>query len=86
MGQPPFHTAERACSYCRTGLNGTEAEVCVQEQYDSSYVSHGICPDCLLENFPQEYIMIQKERRLRIKNIYKKGYPAMIEKQQENGS
>ena len=68
------------CSYCRTGLNGLEAEACGQEQCNSSCVSHGICLDCLLENFPQEYIKIQEERRLRIKNTHKNGPPTLIGK------
>lgn len=59
------------CTYCRTWLNGPEVGKCSHEQYESSCLSHGICPDCLRENFPQEYITIQKERGLLIKNIHK---------------
>ena len=65
------------CTYCRTYLNGPKAGVCDQEVCNSTCISDGICPDCLLHNFPQEYITIQRERRLRIKHIYKKGCPAL---------
>jgi hypothetical protein len=68
------------CTYCRVWLNGPESWTCGQEACNLSCASHSICPDCLLENLPQEYIKIQKERRLRIKNIYKKSYPTLIGK------
>ncbi len=51
------------CTYCRKWLNGPEARICSQEVGSMSGASHGICPDCMLENFPQEYIKIQKERK-----------------------
>ena len=37
---------------------------------DSAQLSHGICPECLLENFPNEYLTIQRDNRLRIKKTY----------------
>jgi len=66
------------CSYCSRILDGHEimennAEC--QDNLNSFEISHGICPECLLENFPQEYLSIQKSKRIRIKNIYKQGYP-----------
>jgi hypothetical protein len=68
------------CTYCRTWLNGPETGVCGQEQYESSCLSHGSCPDCLLENFPQEYISIQKERGGMIENTHKNCSTALIGK------
>jgi len=68
------------CTYCKEWLNEPDTWISGQEVCNLSGASHGICPDCLLKNFPQEYIKIQKERRVRIKNIYKKGYPTLIGK------
>lgn len=65
------------CSYCGRLLCGPgtlKRNVEGQEKQSSSGQSHGICPDCLLENFPKEYLVIQEKRRARIKNIFKKGY------------
>ncbi len=72
------------CSYCSKFLQGPEtsgSNKAEQEEVASSRTSHGICPDCLLENFPIEYIQIQKEMRVRIKNIYKQGYSIKLESQ-----
>ncbi len=65
------------CAYCRRLLKEPDAwerHGRGELELNSSINSHGICPDCLLENFPQEYLAIQEERRVRIKNIFKRGY------------
>ncbi len=65
------------CFYCGKLLIGSESwekGAGDQCEMDSSSNSHEICPDCLLTNFPQEYLAIQEERRVRIKNIFKRGY------------
>jgi hypothetical protein len=65
------------CSYCRRWINKPAAstnDVEKQMAYSSSPKSHGICPACLLHNFPQEYLTIQKDSRLRIKFLFEKGF------------
>ncbi len=34
------------------------------------HTSHGICPDCLLANYPNEYLAIQEKKRIRIKKFF----------------
>ncbi len=34
------------------------------------HTSHGICPDCLLANYPNEYLAIQEKKRVRIKKLF----------------
>lgn len=65
------------CSYCNRVISDEEAweqnvEVEIGER--GGKVSHGICPDCLLEHFPDEYLAIQEQHRVRIKEIFKKGF------------
>ncbi len=65
------------CAYCGRLLkepDSWERHGRGELELNSSAKSHGICPSCLLENFPQEYLAIQEERRVRIKNIFKRGY------------
>ena len=62
------------CSYCGKLLDGQESWSKGDVELNSSNNTHGTCPDCLLENFPREYLAIQEERRVRIKNVFKKGY------------
>lgn len=63
------------CAYCKKVLKGENLWEHEAMRSDSSLnVSHGICPDCLLEHFPREYLAIQEERRVRIKNAFKKGF------------
>ena len=73
----PEHIGLVACSYC----NGTFkklsdiGELAKDEKPSGSQlISHGTCPDCLLKNFPQEYLMIQKDGRVRIKRFFQKKY------------
>ncbi len=65
----------KICTYCKIWLNGPKIGCYSNGKGNSAGISHGICPDCLLENFPQEYLTIQIENRIRIKHIFKKGYP-----------
>ena len=68
------------CAYCKKSLRGQELwEKDFEESPEISQtrVSHGICPDCLLENFPNEYLVIQKERKVRIKKLFEQGYKAL---------
>jgi hypothetical protein len=61
------------CSYCYKRLNWPEVQQKVtgeQAEYDSFRTSHGICPDCLLKNHPEQYLIIQKKRRLRLKTLF----------------
>ena len=65
------------CAYCKRVLRGEESwlqEGISVTGNNSSHISLGIGPDCLLENFPGEYLAIQEERRVRIKNEFKKGF------------
>ncbi|MDJ0623502.1 MAG: hypothetical protein QNJ17_11090 [Desulfocapsaceae bacterium] len=73
----PEHIELVACSYC----NGTFKKLSdigepakVGKPPGSQPISHGTCPDCLLKNFPQEYLMIQKDGRVRIKRFFQKKY------------
>ncbi len=75
---PPEEDIALVFSYCSKILDGyeiMERKEESQNNINSIKISHGICPDCLLENFPKEYLSIQKDRRMRIRNIYKQGYP-----------
>lgn len=65
------------CAYCRKSLQGQEVwERDLQEagEMAKATISHGICPDCLLEHFPNEYLIIQEERRVRIKKLFEEGF------------
>ncbi len=65
------------CSYCGCALTDQHHWDKIRDtdpEGDTSSVSHGICPDCLRENFPMEYLAIQEERRVRIRNVFKKCY------------
>lgn len=73
----PEHSGLVACSYC----NRTFRKLADMEKPDkegipigSQPISHGTCPDCLLKNFPKEYLMIQKDGRVRIKQFFQKKY------------
>ncbi len=62
------------CSYCSTIIYSPEQwdnETDRHHDFLTSAKSHGICPDCLLQNFPQEYLVIQEKMRVRIKRLYK---------------
>lgn len=71
------------CSYCsrllaqKTVNNDTMSN---QAEPNPPQVSHGICPDCLLANHPQEYLLIQSEQRLRIKHAYDNDLPSFKNK------
>lgn len=68
------------CAYCKKLLRSEElwgAEETSRWGENSGGVSHGICPDCLLHNFPAEYLAIQEERRIRIRNVFRKGLTDM---------
>lgn len=61
------------CSYCCKLIRVSESwknGVKNPMQDDSVQLSHGICPECLLEKFPNEYLTIQRDNRLRIKKTY----------------
>ncbi|MDJ0623247.1 MAG: hypothetical protein QNJ17_09785 [Desulfocapsaceae bacterium] len=65
------------CAYCQKSLQGQELwERDSQETAEmaKATISHGICPDCLLEHFPNEYLIIQEERRVRIKKLFEEGF------------
>src|SRR6056297_96405 len=66
------------CAYCKTLLRSEElwgAETEARHDENRGGISHGICPDCLLYHFPSEYLAIQEERRIRIRNLFKKTLP-----------
>jgi len=68
------------CSYCKKGLRGQELwdnKIEAPTEMSRTRVSHGICPDCLEENFPNEYLVIQEEKKVRIKNLFEKGYKTL---------
>lgn len=57
------------CSYCKKILNDIGDWVEETQNQLETYPlrkSHCICPDCFLENFSNEYLTIQKEKRMRI--------------------
>jgi hypothetical protein len=69
------------CAYCNRPISGSvpcnteeipAAEVCTGDP-----VSHGICPDCLLYHFPNEYLAIQEKKKIRIRNVFKKQFCAL---------
>jgi hypothetical protein len=63
------------CSYCKRPLNdiaSEDAEYTIEGHDDS--VSHGICPDCLLHHFPNEYLAIQEGKKIRIRKVFKKQF------------
>lgn len=65
------------CSYCKKCLHREESwekDMDCWYDNDSTTISHGICPDCLLEHFPEEYLVIQEERKIRIKKLFEKGF------------
>ncbi len=59
------------CSYCNKilkdkdvwGIDNTGALL-----NNLSNLSHGICPNCLKENFPNEYLAIEEEKKEKIRN------------------
>ncbi len=68
------------CAYCKKLLRSGEVWGAEEEgRYgeNTGGISHGICPDCLLHHFPAEYLAIQEERRIRIRNMFKKGFTDM---------
>lgn len=68
------------CAYCKRSLQGQELwenEFKKSPEKAKARVSHGICPDCLLENFPNEYLVIQEEKKVRIKKLFEKGYKTL---------
>lgn len=65
------------CAYCQKRIKGrdwNERKKCNAEETQKISVSHGICPECLLEHFPQEYLIIQEEHRVRIKKLFEEGF------------
>ncbi len=68
------------CAYCKKLLRSEEvwgADAAGRSCETTAGISHGICPDCLLHHFPTEYLAIQEERRIRIRNLFKKGFTDM---------
>lgn len=68
------------CAYCKKSLQGQdlwESGFEKASEHHRATVSHGICPDCLLEHFPNEYLVIQEEKKIRIKKLFEKGYHAL---------
>lgn len=68
------------CSYCNKVLQGQELwdrEGKRQQGVNDYRLSHGICPKCLLDNFPNEYLAIQEEKRIRIKKVFQLGFQNM---------
>ncbi len=54
------------CAYCNKILKNKdfwETRDAGELQNNLNDISHGICPDCLKEYFPHEYLAIQKERK-----------------------
>ena len=65
------------CAYCKKSLQGQERwerELEQSPELSSAKISHGICPDRLLEHFPNEYLIIQEEGKVRIKKLFEKNY------------
>ncbi len=65
------------CAYCNKILK--DHDVWVYDDVNTLHdnlenLSHGICPDCLKENFPREYLAIQEERKAKMRNAFKKGF------------
>ncbi len=65
------------CSYCKKTFDkSTQIElISGSENKDAVYsITHGACPDCLLQHFPKEYLRIQEDSRMRIKNEFRRKY------------
>ncbi len=65
------------CSYCSkifNHLNPSAADGNISNRHHNLPLSHGTCPDCLLKNFPHEYLKIQRDGRQRIKKTFKNKY------------
>ena len=74
---PEDRVALVVCSYCNgTFKKSVNREQVVDDEELSGFhlISHGICPTCLLKNFPHEYLMIQKDGRMRIKRFFNTKY------------
>lgn len=55
------------CSYCGKLIKGQKSwkkEYLTAKEISLLPVSHGICPKCLVVNFPKEYLAIMGEDRL----------------------
>lgn len=65
------------CAYCNKILKDNDVwetgDVGVL-QGNQSNLSHGICPDCLKEHFPHEYLAIQEERKEKTRNAFQKEF------------
>ncbi len=65
-----------ACAYCSKLLKRND-----NWEYDKGTgvksgmldVSHSICPDCLKENFPREYLIIQEEKKAKMSQDIEEG-------------
>lgn len=53
------------CAYCKkiVGEEKLQFEENDHQGESETLVSHGICPDCFLKHFPNEYLAIQKKER-----------------------
>ncbi len=60
------------CSYCHRIIKGQWTYSMNGEEYDQPRISHGICPECLLLHFPDEYLLIQEKHRVEMINIFEK--------------
>jgi hypothetical protein len=64
-GQTPDNDFSLICSYCGKIIKrqgNKEHEYHTPMQLNSSYESHGICPDCLLNHFPREHLAMHKKK------------------------
>ena len=69
----PDSIALVACSYCNETFKKSANRIKSNDNVGLSgfqLISHGICPNCLLKHFPREYLMIQKDGRMRIKHFF----------------
>lgn len=65
------------CCYCKRSLYDikTSREMSEDDLLETHLKkSHTICPDCLLHNYPKEYLAIQEKKRVRIRNSFFRTY------------
>lgn len=77
----PENVSLVACSYCNETFKKSAKRRKTadnEELSGSQLISHGICPNCLLKHFPQEYLLIQRDGRLRIKRFFNNKYTKIV--------
>ena len=57
------------CMYCKKHKNvagNWEQGDGLDESVSDEWISHGICPDCLKEHFPDEYSSLREEGKIEV--------------------